>query len=160
MCGIFGVYNVSVSKDILEVCSNRLGKRGPDGGANWNDGICYLAHKRLSILDLSDNGKQPMVSGNQRYVITYNGEIYNYLEIKRKLQDKGYVFHSDCDTEVILNAYIEYGATCIEQFNGMWAFAIYDRQEKILFLHHTQSLRKIIGLSITPVYAYSHPAVL
>ena len=101
-----------------------------------------------------------MVSGNQRYVITYNGEIYNYLEIKRKLQDKGYVFHSDCDTEVILNAYIEYGATCIEQFNGMWAFAIYDRQEKILFLHHTQSLRKIIGLSITPVYAYSHPAVL
>lgn len=156
MCGIFGVYNVSVSKDILEVCSNRLGKRGPDGGANWNDGICYLAHKRLSILDLSDNGKQPMVSGNQRYVITYNGEIYNYLEIKRQLQDKGYVFHSDCDTEVILNAYIEYGATCIEQFNGMWAFAIYDRQEKILFLSRDRfGVKPMFWTQIDDGYAFA-----
>lgn len=156
MCGILGVYNAPVSKDILEMCGDRLIKRGPDGGADWNDDICYLAHKRLSILDLSDEGRQPMVSNNKRYVITYNGEIYNYLEIKRKLQNKGYKFHSNCDTEVILNAYLEYGKECIEQFNGMWAFAIYDRQEKNIFISRDRfGVKPLFWTKIGEGYAFA-----
>lgn len=156
MCGILGVYNSYVSKDILKICGERLVNRGPDGGASWNDDMCYLAHRRLSILDLSDNGKQPMLSNCQRYVITYNGEIYNYLEIKKELQDRGYTFYSNCDTEVILNAYIEYGEKCVEQFNGMWALGIYDRREKTIFLSRDRfGIKPLFWSRIGEGYAFA-----
>ena len=92
-----------------------------------------FGHRRLSILDLSPKGHQPMCDQNERYWITFNGEIYNYIEIKEQLQGLGHYFQTHTDTEVILVAYQEWGADCQQYFNGMWAFAIYDKQEKTLF---------------------------
>lgn len=92
-----------------------------------------LAHRRLSILDVSPRGHQPMCDGSQRFWISYNGEIYNYLELKAELEALGHTFLSNCDTEVILNAYLQWGSACVQHFNGMWAFVIYDSMEQRLF---------------------------
>ena len=99
------------------------------------DGNCEiaLAHRRLSILDLSPTGHQPMSTSDQKIWITYNGEIYNYLEIKEELKQKGHSFFSNSDTEVILKAYQEWGTRCVQRFNGMWAFALYDSQKSLLW---------------------------
>jgi asparagine synthase (glutamine-hydrolysing) len=92
-----------------------------------------LAHRRLAIIDLSPAGRQPMSDAAQRYWITYNGEVYNYIELRRELESLGYSFRSGTDTEVILAAYTEWGADCLSRFNGMWAFAIWDAKERTLF---------------------------
>ena len=92
-----------------------------------------FGHRRLTILDLSETGHQPMCDSEKRYWITYNGEIYNYKELRDELKQKGHRFISESDTEVIIYAYKEWGAKCLQRFNGMWAFVIYDSQEKILF---------------------------
>lgn len=136
MCGILGRYKVAIEKKRFEACLERMTHRGPDGFGIWNspEGICTLGHKRLSILDLSDAGKQPMHSADDRYVITFNGEIYNYVELKEELKQKGYSFKSNCDTEVILCAYKEWGEACLSKMNGMWAFVIYDKLEQTLFM--------------------------
>ena len=110
-----------------------IAHRGPD-----SDGI-YIKHpicfgfRRLSIIDLTDDANQPMLSNNGKIAIVFNGEIYNYREINSELENKGYVFTTQSDTEVIINSYMEYGFECVEKFNGMWAFAIYDFRKKILF---------------------------
>ena len=132
MCGIAGVINWSqntpVIKDQLKKLQNGISHRGPDGEGTFifdNIGLC---HKRLSIIDINE-GSQPMISSSQKIVIVYNGEIYNYLELRRELLNKGYKFKTKSDTEVIIQAYVEWGEKCVEYFNGMWAFAILDKRK-------------------------------
>jgi asparagine synthase (glutamine-hydrolysing) len=98
-----------------------------------NPALLAFAHRRLSILDLSDTGHQPMCSKDTKLWITFNGEIYNYIELRKDLQAKGYSFFSESDTEVILNAYREWGSACVNRFNGMWSFCIYDTEKQELF---------------------------
>lgn len=134
MCGIFGVVNYEINKDKAMFCLSKLEHRGPDGSGLYQDDMVTLGHRRLAILDLSENGKQPMSYMNERYWITYNGEIYNFVEIRNQLIALGYHFVSDCDTEVILAAYVEWKEDCLKHFNGMWAFVIYDKEDRKLFI--------------------------
>ena len=108
--------------------------RGPDDEGFFLHNSVGLGHRRLSILDLSPAGHQPMASADGRYVIVYNGEIYNYIELRSELQSHGAVFRSQSDTEVILEAYRRWGTDCVRRFNGMWAFALYDEQMQEIFL--------------------------
>lgn len=134
MCGIIG-FNWK-DKEKLVGSLKHLTHRGPDNQGFFFDNNMSLGHTRLSIIDLSDAGKQPMLYEYQdrKVQITYNGEIYNFQTIKKELENKGYLFKTKTDTEVILASYLEYGFDCVEQFNGMWAFCIYDLEKKILFL--------------------------
>src|SRR3990172_7186489 len=111
--------------------TNSLGHRGPDDEGIFIDRNLGLGHKRLSILDISQLGHQPMESDNGRYVIVHNGEIYNYREIRKELPD--YPFKSNTDTEVILASYITWGKDCLKKFNGMFAFSIWDKEQRKLF---------------------------
>ncbi|MDB0003340.1 asparagine synthase (glutamine-hydrolyzing) [Alphaproteobacteria bacterium] len=151
MCGISGIINFNKSKinenDIIEM-NNQLKHRGPDDDDIYIDKFIGFGHTRLSILDLSANGKQPMQSSNNRYVITYNGEVYNFLDIKKELINRGYIFKSHSDTEVVLNSWLEWGENCINKFNGMFAFAIWDKKEEEFFL-----VRDRYG--IKPVYYHN-----
>ncbi|HXH17510.1 MAG TPA: asparagine synthase (glutamine-hydrolyzing) [Chitinophagales bacterium] len=134
MCGILGLMPASADLNFFTRSLDLLVHRGPDGRGVWQDGDgkVILGHRRLSILDLSDAGFQPM--HNERYAIIHNGEIYNFREIRTELEKKGHLFKSQTDTEVILEAYARWGADCLQKFNGMWAFAIWDKKEKTLFL--------------------------
>lgn len=135
MCGISGIINrstESVDKDEIKKINDLIAHRGPDDEGFYFEKNFAFGHRRLSILDLSSDGHQPM-HFLDKYVITYNGEVYNYLEIKEELQKEGYVFHSHTDTEVILASYDKWGAECVNKFNGMWAFAIYDKEKEIIF---------------------------
>ena len=128
MCGIVGSVNISHSLD-LEV----IGHRGPDDRGVYEDKNLRLGHVRLSIQDLSERGHQPFISQDGRYVIIFNGEIYNHWEIRETLEKKGYVFISTSDTETILIGFIEYGVDIIPKLNGIFAFCIYDKEaEKII----------------------------
>ena len=137
MCGIAGIISTDpniVTKARLQSMTDSLQHRGPDGQGYWiNDANCAgFGHRRLSIIDLSTAAAQPMHYAG-RYTITYNGEIYNYIELKETLLKKGYTFNSTCDTEVILAAYACYGKQCLQQFDGMFAFAIWDNTNQTLF---------------------------
>lgn len=137
MCGIVGfVYadGQPVSPSILKSATETLAHRGPDGDGYWIEGNVGLGHRRLSILDLSSAGQQPMLSHNQRYVITYNGEVYNFREIRAELRTKGVHCISETDSEVVLNAFSFWGVEALLKFNGMFSFAIYDREKRKLFL--------------------------
>ena len=133
MCGIFGLVGF-IPKQLAQACTDTLAHRGPDGSGIWHTQEVTLGHRRLSILDLSNNAKQPMSYANGRYHITFNGELYNFLEIRAELEAKGCQFQSQSDTEVVLAAFAVWGEACLHRFNGMWAFAIWDSQEKALFL--------------------------
>ena len=131
MCGINGIIyknNKPVLSEIQKM-NESIKHRGPDDEGIFRFENVLLGHRRLSILDLSKKGKQPM-SNDGRYWITYNGEIYNFLEIKDQLLQLGHIFYSNTDTEVILNAYKEWGVESFTKFNGMWSFAILDIQKK------------------------------
>lgn len=137
MCGIAGIVTGDENRVLigqLRSMTDALKHRGPEGEGFWidNEAAVGLGHRRLSIIDLSQAGAQPMWYAN-RYVITYNGEIYNYLELKQDLQQQGYTFSSQCDTEVLVAAYACYGINCLQMFDGMFSFAIWDTEEKILF---------------------------
>jgi asparagine synthase (glutamine-hydrolysing) len=137
MCGIAGILSTdptAISRERLKKMADALAHRGPDGEAYWiNDtGKIGLAHRRLAIIDLSPEAAQPMHYLN-RYTIIYNGEIYNYLELKEDLINRGYNFRTRSDTEVILAAYDFYQSGCLEHFDGMFAFAIWDQQEQTIF---------------------------
>lgn len=135
MCGISGIIdrrNQPVSINQIKIITDLIRHRGPDDEGYHTESGFGFGHRRLSILDLSADGHQPMPYLN-RYVITYNGEVYNYLEIKDELLESGYQFKSKTDTEVILAAYDKWGADCVERFNGMWAFAIFDRKKQEIF---------------------------
>ena len=139
MCGIVGIYNLNnalVNEKELKNFANSLKHRGPDAkGTYINDNQNLgLGHRRLNILDLSDLANQPMLYNYSRYVIVFNGEIYNFLELKIELEELGYKFKTTSDTEVILASYMEWGERCQSKFNGMWAFAIWDNKNKSLFL--------------------------
>ena len=139
MCGITGIFHLDgkiVNKKILEKFTLSLFHRGPDGIGYYYDqeNNLGLGHTRLKILDITDLSNQPFLDSSKRYSITYNGEIYNYLELKDELQSKGYKFKTTGDTEVVLNSFIEWGENCNYKFNGMWAFAIWDNKMKKLFL--------------------------
>jgi asparagine synthase (glutamine-hydrolysing) len=128
MCGIYGIVSQSAANDRVNKHRDQLYHRGPDDAGTWykSDRTVALAHRRLSIIDLSEGSHQPMVSADARCVIVFNGEIYNYREIRTELQRAGHRFRSEGDTEVVLAAYREWGVACVDHFNGMFAFAIYD----------------------------------
>ncbi len=138
MCGIAGIWYLnntpSSDPDKIRIMTDTLYHRGPDGEGFWmsDDNSLHLGHRRLSIIDLSDKGKQPMTYLN-RYAITFNGEIYNYIEIRRLLKSKGYQFLSETDTEVVMAAYDHWGTRCVNEFDGMFAFVLYDIHKNELF---------------------------
>lgn len=135
MCGILGVCSVSGRPDAerFQKSLQLLKHRGPDcQNSKQIDEHVILGHTRLSIIDLSTSNNQPFAV-DDRYTLTYNGEVYNYLEIKEELKAKGVKFNTSGDTEVLLRAYIQWGEDCVKRFNGMWAFAIYDKELKKLF---------------------------
>ncbi|MBC8033457.1 MAG: asparagine synthase (glutamine-hydrolyzing) [Chitinophagaceae bacterium] len=137
MCGIAGIISGKQSllnKERLQLMSGVLQHRGPDGTDHWinMEHTAGLCHTRLAIIDLTSTGRQPMPYLD-RYTIVYNGEIYNYIELRKSLESKGYSFRSSGDTEVILAAYACYGKDCLQYFDGMFAFALWDQQEKTLF---------------------------
>ncbi len=137
MCGICGVYSTGGSGPLDEArVHSMLGMiqhRGPDANGLYLEDTIILGHTRLAIIDL-DGGGQPMVSADGRYWIVFNGEVFNYLELKEQLKTRGYQFKNHSDTEVVVNAYAEWGDACFEKFNGQWALAIWDSVEKNLTL--------------------------
>ncbi len=137
MCGICGFYDpdnkLPEKAALLQKMNSAQKHRGPDDEGVYLDGPVGLGHVRLSILDLSCAGHQPMHYGN-RYTVVFNGEIYNFIELREELKQAGYIFHTNCDTEVLLAAYDHWGEACQSRFNGFWAFAVYDKQSGELFL--------------------------
>ena len=137
MCGIAGILTADGRPaELAEIqpITRALAHRGPDGEGIVLDGPIALGHRRLAILDVSDAARQPMRALDNRYVIVYNGEIFNFLEIRSDLEKLGHRFRSTSDTEVVVHAFHEWGADCVLKFNGLWAFAIWDRETQELFL--------------------------
>ncbi len=137
MCGITGIFNLNgepVSSVILRKMTDAIAHRGPDGEGFYTDSFVGLGHRRLAIIDLSPAGHQPMMSQDGQYILIYNGEIYNFQELRLELETRGYHFRSRSDSEVLLYAYAEWGEQALNRFNGMFAFAIWDRQRQELFL--------------------------
>jgi asparagine synthase (glutamine-hydrolysing) len=137
MCGIAGLINLNgapVSPVILQKMTDAIVHRGPDGEGHWIEGSIGLGHRRLAIIDLSPAGHQPMISADHRYVLSYNGEVYNFRELRAELEAAGYWFRSKTDTEVVLHAFAHWGSDALLRFNGMFALAVLDRKEKTLLL--------------------------
>lgn len=156
MCGITGILDTSgskISKKILQKMNDTIVHRGPDGEGFYIDGPLGFGHRRLAIIDLTDKGRQPMESFDGRYVITYNGEIYNYKELRSELEGIGYIFKSNSDTEVLLTAFCEWGIKSLLKLNGMFAFAIWDKHKKELKL-----VRDRYG--IKPLYFFKKDSLL
>jgi asparagine synthase (glutamine-hydrolysing) len=138
MCGICGKLNFDnerpVSKEELRRMSGMLAHRGPDGEGVWAGDNVGLAHRRLAIIDLRPDAGQPMCNEDRTVWITFNGEIYNFRELRAELQAQGHVFRTNSDTETIIHAYEQYGRECLHRLRGMFAFAIWDARSKTLFL--------------------------
>lgn len=158
MCGITGIISSSIEKtkreQIVLGMNKCIAHRGPDNDSIWSDDMISVGHRRLSIIDLSPESNQPFYSNDKRYVIVYNGELYNYKDLKLELQrssqgsnDLPYFFKTGSDTEVILAAYIRWGSKCLKYFNGMFAFSIYDTKEKKTFIARDR-------LGVKPLYYY------
>lgn len=148
MCGICGIVQprgTTVASDVLRDMRDAMAHRGPDGADLYLDGHVGLGHRRLKIVDLSDLAAQPMASNDGTVVVVHNGEIYNFQALRRHLEGCGHQFRSRSDTEVILYAWKEWGRRCVDHFNGMFAFAIYDRTTGELFLARDR-------LGIKPLY--------
>jgi asparagine synthase (glutamine-hydrolysing) len=135
MCGICGIVALGRPPEAEAVArmNAELAHRGPDGDGAYNAEGVALGHRRLAILDLSDAGLQPFASEDGRLQLVYNGEVYNYRELRTELEPRGHRFHTGTDTEVIVAAYREWGERCVERFNGMWAFALWDADRRRLF---------------------------
>jgi len=137
MCGIAGYLYFDgrpATMPVLQRMTRALAHRGPDGEGHWTDGALGFGHRRLAIIDLSAAAAQPMLSGDGRFAITYNGEVYNYRELRDELTALGRRFRSASDTEVVVEAFAEWGAVAVERFNGMFAIALWDRRERTLLL--------------------------
>ncbi len=158
MCGINGfisdTFLMEQKKTVVSKMNAKIAHRGPDNEGIWNDEDVCLGHRRLSIIDLSIDGNQPFFSADKRYVIVYNGELYNYKDLKLELQRTAqgstippYFFKTASDTEVILAAFIRWGNKCLDYFNGMYAFAIYDTHEKKLIIARDR-------MGVKPLYYY------
>jgi asparagine synthase (glutamine-hydrolysing) len=155
MCGIFGwVSNTPPEQAVIDSALKTLNNRGPDTNGSWTGKIkqqfLTLGHTRLSILDLSSAANQPMTDPGKRFYLTYNGELYNYRELRKELQKEGCSFQTSSDTEVILQAWIKWGESCLQKFNGMFAFGIFDREKEELFI-----ARDPVG--IKPLYFSCQP---
>jgi len=153
MCGIFGIVSGSQTSDIdqgkVRRATELMIHRGPDARGDWGiPGKVSLAHMRLSIVDLSPSSNQPFLSSCGRYATVFNGEIYNYLELKEELRSEGYSFRTASDTEVLLTAYIAWGQRCVSKFNGDWAFAIYDTHTDLLFCSRDRFGVKPLNIAI------------
>ena len=137
MCGIAGIYHLQTAKPVDEArvraMADALAHRGPDGDGVWTAPGVGLGHRRLSIIDLA-GGAQPMASADEQAVLIFNGEIYNFRELRFELEALGHIFHSQSDTEVILEAWLRWGPECLAKLNGMFAFAIHDNRRGCLFL--------------------------
>jgi asparagine synthase (glutamine-hydrolysing) len=137
MCGIAGLININgepVSPVILKRMTDTIAHRGPDGEGLWIEQNIGIGHRRLAIIDLSPAGHQPMISADHRYVLSYNGEIYNYRELRTNLEAEGIWFRSNTDSEVALYALAQWGTDALLKFNGMFALALWDRKERTLLL--------------------------
>ncbi|MDP4092270.1 MAG: asparagine synthase (glutamine-hydrolyzing) [Bacillota bacterium] len=137
MCGIAGIFNMNgepASPVILKKMTDSIAHRGPDGEGFFVDSFIGLGHRRLAIIDLSPAGHQPMMTSDGRYIISYNGEVYNYMQLRLELESLGYQFHSKSDTEAVLLSYAQWGSGCLNKLNGMFAFAIWDKHNQELFI--------------------------
>ncbi len=148
MCGIFG-FAGSLSIEVATICTNRLAHRGPDGQGIRQYRGAVLGHRRLAILDLTTDGDQPFSDAQGRYHIVFNGEIYNFLELRGELEKQGVHFKSQSDTEVLLAAYIHWGEDFLSRLNGMWSFAIWDELAQSLFLSRDRLGKKPLFYAIT-----------
>lgn len=136
MCGIAGIISKTggLSVQDIEPMTEAQRHRGPDAWGAWSDGVCALGHRRLSIIDLSEAGRQPMASTDGNLQITFNGEIYNFQALRQQLEGYGHRFRTRTDTEVILSAYEQWGVECLSHLRGMFAFAIWDQRARRLFV--------------------------
>lgn len=164
MCGITGIVGLNIESSIpkitIQKMTDAMTHRGPNSKGIWNDANCFLGHRRLSIIDLSEAGNQPFVSQDGRYILVYNGELYNYKELKFSLQrtefganQLPYIFKTNTDTEVVLAAFLRWGKECVNYFNGMFAFAIWDSQEQKLVIARDR-------MGIKPLYYHFKNNVL
>jgi asparagine synthase (glutamine-hydrolysing) len=158
MCGITGIIeknNNYCDKSLLQKLNNLVEHRGPDGEGYFIYKNLGFGHRRLSIIDLTDSASQPMQI-NDRYVITYNGEIYNYLEVKIELENLGVTFNTNSDTEVILRSYEIWGEKCVDRFNGMWAFALFDKENENIFISRDRfGVKPLYFLNNTKYFIFS-----
>ena len=156
MCGITGIVGNNLSSSVyqpaIQKMTDAIAHRGPNSQGLWNDEHCFFGHRRLSIIDLSEAGNQPFISQDGRYILIYNGELYNYKDLKFELQraEHGsknipYIFKTNTDTEVILASYLRWGNNCMKRFNGMFAFAIWDTVEQKLLIARDR-------LGVKPLY--------
>jgi asparagine synthase (glutamine-hydrolysing) len=161
MCGIFGFVGSREAASLLDLekAASMLRHRGPDGHGKYtgcsrrpeDEGLtCVLIHTRLAILDLSEAAHQPMTTPDGRFTLAYNGEVYNFPDIRSELEKEGFTFHSTGDTEVVLKAFVRWGAACVDRFRGMFAFAVWDRDEGRLFAARDR-------LGIKPLYYVEAP---
>ncbi|MDE5569311.1 MAG: asparagine synthase (glutamine-hydrolyzing), partial [Ruminococcus sp.] len=134
MCGIVGFTNfIDDSNKVIGEMMNRISHRGPDAEGRYVDENIALGHRRLSIIDVSSSGDQPIFNEDGSMVIVFNGEIYNYREIREKLVESGHIFRTNTDTEILLHGYEEYGEKLLDMLRGMFAFVIWDKNKKELF---------------------------
>lgn len=160
MCGIAGYINKSnkfkADGNLVKKMTDKLIHRGPDAEGQWTDECVALGHRRLSIIDLDTKSNQPMVSHDGKYVITFNGEIYNYIEIKKRLIKRGSVFRTNSDTEVIIEAYRVYGTACMNQFNGMWSFVLYDMEkQKVIISRDRFGIKPLYTVDNNDVFIFA-----
>jgi asparagine synthase (glutamine-hydrolysing) len=151
MCGIAGIFHRDgrpASPVALKAMTDIIAHRGPDGEGHYRDGPIGLGHRRLSIIDLTDAARQPMTTRDGRFVLTYNGEIYNFQELKAELSARGHLFHSSGDSQVLLTAFLEWGLSALYKLNGMFAFGIWDCHEKKLTIARDR-------FGVKPLY-YTH----
>lgn len=148
MCGIAGSVHKNLTEAQAAACLEKMAHRGPDDMGMYRDGDVWLGHRRLSIQDVSERGHQPMISEDGNYVLVYNGELYNNAALRADLQSKGFSFRSQSDTETLLKAYLAYGKDCLSRLNGIFAFALYDKQKQELWLARDP-------LGVKPLYYYS-----
>src|SRR5262245_25760027 len=147
MCGICGIFDLEgkpINRDILARMTREIQHRGPDGEGEWVDGEIGLGHRRLSIIDVAGGG-QPIGNEDGSLQVVFNGEIYNFVELREELEKAGHQFKTRSDTEVIVHAYEQWGQACVKRFNGMFAFAISDARRREVFVARDH-------LGIKPLY--------
>ena len=153
MCGIVGIASRHpvTDREWLSIGCAAMAHRGPDDSGSWwsSNGNVGLAHRRLAIIDLSPGGHQPMHDEANHLSIVFNGEIYNYVDLRDILKAKGHKFQTQSDTEVVLAAYSEWGLECLSQLNGMFAIALYDEKKRRLFLARDRAGEKPLFYSVT-----------
>lgn len=163
MCGIAGIIGKDKAniKDIAQIkkMTDAIKHRGPDAEGHWLCSNVALGHRRLSIIDRGETSNQPMASHDNKYILIYNGEIYNYLELRKELLASGAIFRTHSDTEVVIEAYRKYGLRCFEKFNGMWALCLYDiEQEKLVICRDRLGIKPLVYLENDKAFVFASEA--